>query len=256
MDARVNDSDPIVMNDLLLRLMRGVNGQAFSLLGDKVLTGPFAGMVVAEGTPQWDDGNSGAKLFGSYEHELHGAIEHAISRRPEVVVNVGCGEGYYAVGLARRCPEAIIFAVDPSADARQMCSDYAKKNNVRVNVVDGAYEPDDLRFADIEGRRLYVIDCEGHEADLIDLDKCPELRSADIIVECHDFLMKDLSMILAGRLVGTHKVIRVPPRLPDFEQFPFLQSSPTAMSVLVVVEKRPMPCYWLTSWANTGDEDG
>lgn len=253
MDARVDDSDPVVMNDLLLRLMRGVNGQAFSLLGDEVLTGPFKGMVVAERTPYWDDGNSGTKLLGCYEHELHGSVEHAISRRPRTIINVGCGEGYYAIGMARRCLEAEVIALDTEAEARSMCDDYARRNDVHVNLIDGARRPEELRFVGAPEPRLYIVDCEGHELELIDPRRCPELRSADIIVECHDFLWKDLSLVLAGRLVGTHAVIRISPRLPDFSQFPFLQNSPTAISVLVVVEKRPMPCYWLTCWANRGD---
>src|SRR5215468_1756713 len=53
----------------LLRLMRGVNAQAFRTFGNKVFNGPFAGMEVPDYNPYWDDGNAGCKLFGSYEHE-------------------------------------------------------------------------------------------------------------------------------------------------------------------------------------------
>lgn len=47
-------------------------------------------------------------LVGSYESELHLQIEQLILERPQVVIDVGCAEGYYAVGLAQRLPDATI----------------------------------------------------------------------------------------------------------------------------------------------------
>jgi hypothetical protein len=43
---------------------------------------------------------------GCYEHELHGEIEQLVTRGFDAVLNIGCGEGYYAIGLARRMPTA------------------------------------------------------------------------------------------------------------------------------------------------------
>ena len=251
MDARPADDEPDSkeMNEILLRLMRGVNGQAFRLFGNKVMGGPFTGMAIPAQAP-WADGNSGVKLMGVYEHELHEAIAYAVWRDPRLVVNVGCAEGYYAIGFAKG---AKTFALDIDADARFMCEDYAERNHVQSNlsIFDGAHEPEKLRFDGVPGHRLYFLDCEGAENELIDLERCPELRSADIIVECHDFMRPGTSRILADRLAATHRVELVRPRLPDFGQFQFMRYFPTAMSVLMVVEKRPMPCYWLTCWANS-----
>src|SRR5262245_4204461 len=52
------------------------------------------------------------RLLGSYEAELHDTIEKLAGRDYRRVVNIGCGEGYYAVGLARRLPSARVFALD------------------------------------------------------------------------------------------------------------------------------------------------
>jgi SAM-dependent methyltransferase len=237
------------MSDMLLRVMRGVNGQSFRTIGNKILQGPFSGMIIPAQTPQWDDGNSGTKLMGVYEHEIQGAIVHAIERSPSVVINVGCGEGYYAIGLAGLLPKATVFALDICEQARLMCADYAQQNAVELNIIDGARTAEELRFASYSGNRFYIVDCEGHEIELLNLDRCPELRTADIIVECHDFLRPDASKILAKRFAETHDVTLVRAQLPDFGKFEFLRQYPSAMAVLLVVEKRPMPCYWLTCWA-------
>jgi hypothetical protein len=49
------------------------------------------------------------KFLGTYERELHRVIERAIWRRPKYVLNIGCAEGFYAVGLAIRLNDAQVL---------------------------------------------------------------------------------------------------------------------------------------------------
>lgn len=252
MDARTVEREPNAeeMRSALMFMMRGVHAQAARVFGTKVLTGPFEGMEIPRDIP-WDDGNFGSKLMGSYEHDLHGAVDHAVWRRPNVVVNVGCGEGYYAIGLARILREkAAIYALDTSEDARMLCGDYAERNAVRVRLVAGADAPEELSFSGVPGHRLYVVDVEGAEIELLDPVRCPELATSDIIVECHDFLKAGASSIVADRFTGTHTVSVIRPTLPDFRRYSSLERHPSVMAVLMVLDKRPVPTYWLTCWAN------
>jgi len=250
------EPDPGEMNTLLSRILVGVNGQAFRLFGNRVKAGPFAGMIIPERTPHWDDGNSGSKLIGHYEFELHPILDYAFWRKPKVIVNVGCGEGYYAIGLARMGFPVLAF--DRSPEALELCREYANLNDVDVVLRLGCVNPEELSLQDVVGHRLYVVDCEGHELELIDPGRCPQLVGSDIIVECHDFLRYGASTEIADRLAKTHRVDLVRPRLPDLEQFrSVLSDTPTVMSLLMVVEKRPMPCYWLACWAHQkGNYDG
>jgi hypothetical protein len=57
------------------------------------------------------------KFLGTYELELHRVIERAIELRPKYVLNVGCAEGFYPVGLAIRLSDAQIFAADADPKA-------------------------------------------------------------------------------------------------------------------------------------------
>lgn len=262
MDAKANDwvgtpgldySEPSSeeMHKLLFRVMCGVNAQAFRSLGNRVISGPFSGMTIPSTGP-WDDGNSSVKLLGTYEFELHEAFKHAVWRRPKIVVNVGCAEGYYAVGLARLIPEAAVIAFDVKEDCRTVCTKYAGENQVadRVTVYNGCKTPAELSvLKEVPGRRLYVVDVEGAETVLLDPEACPVLKYSDVIVECHDFLDKDASYKVGEMFGSTHRVEVIRPKMPDFNKFSFLSNSPTVMSALMLVEKRPMPCCWLACWA-------
>ena len=85
------------------------------------------------------------KLVGSYEAELHGVIEQIVATDYQVVVDVGCAEGYYANGLARRLPSARVYAFDTDPEARHLCEAMAALNGVEKRViVGGKCEPDDL----------------------------------------------------------------------------------------------------------------
>lgn len=244
------EPSPVELNLLLQRIKRGVNAQVFRAFGHRVLNGPFVGMSIPERNASWDDGNSGTKLLGTYEHELHDAIRFALWRSPHSIINVGCGDGYYAIGLARMLIDAKVFAFDIDPMSLAICSEYAARNDVadRVMVRGGCKSPLELHVPEAAGHRLYVVDCEGAEIDLVDLAMCPELRHSDLIIECHDFLKAGASVQLADRLARTHRVELIHPTLPDLGHFQFVKHSPSVMSVLAAVEKRPLPSCWLACW--------
>src|SRR5271170_2035809 len=65
-----------------------------------VAAGLFQGLRLLPDV-SWGVGDNAAKLVGLYEAELHPALHDLALTPPPVVINVGCAEGYYAVGLAR-----------------------------------------------------------------------------------------------------------------------------------------------------------
>ena len=74
-----------------------------------VAAGPFAGMSYPV---QASEGGRAPRLLGAYEASLHPVIETVIARAYRQVLDIGCAEGYYAVGLARRIPDTIVHARD------------------------------------------------------------------------------------------------------------------------------------------------
>src|SRR5436305_14622456 len=75
--------------------------------GLTVQRGPFAGLRF----PRFAVGRGEMvvpQLLGAYEEELHPVFEELAPRRFDRIVDVGASDGYYAVGMALRWPEALV----------------------------------------------------------------------------------------------------------------------------------------------------
>jgi len=113
--------------------------------GFSVQSGPFAGMALI-GRPGWSESDAQPMLLGVFESELHSLLEEGVAERPDVVVNIGSADGYYAVGLARRLPDARVHAFDSSETAGANCREAARLNGVDARVeVHGAGDGAALR---------------------------------------------------------------------------------------------------------------
>jgi hypothetical protein len=124
----------------------------------------------------WGDGDIAPKLLGTYEEELRDVINKAVGRKTSVVINVGCAEGFYSVGLARLLPETQVFAFDIDPNAQAICRKAAEANGVGGRVVtDGVCSIDALRrLITQNGRALLFIDCEGSELEILNPSLLPE----------------------------------------------------------------------------------
>ena len=171
--------------------------------GIRVQSGPFAGMEFLPGSAE---GCHAPKLLGCYERELHGVVESAIATGYDDIVSVGSAEGYYAIGLARRCPTARHFAYDANPNAQQSCAALAARNGVADRVtVRGTFTA--AEFAAFRGRRAwFVVDIEGGELALLETLPATELADFDFLIECHDCIQSGASDRLARRLAQTHQV--------------------------------------------------
>jgi predicted O-methyltransferase YrrM len=220
--------------------------------GCRVASGPFSGMILPRETSWGEGGDLCPKLLGSYESELHPAIAKAIARAPVAVVNVGCAEGYYAVGLARALPRAQVIAFDVDQKARSLCRQAAAVNSVASRLrIEDTCNVENLRSAiGRQGLTLVVMDCEGAEFHLLNPAIVPELRDCDIIVECHDFNETGTSS-LRHCLAPTHVVENIREGARDPNQFPLLQKMRSLDRWLAMDESRPATMNWLVCWTRT-----
>jgi hypothetical protein len=184
------------------------------------------------------------KLLGSYELELSQILDDVIREDHSVIVDVGCAEGYYAVGLALRCPAARVFAFDQDAEAQRACRETALRNQVaeRVEVL-GACDPEALNRLPLAGA-LLVCDCEGYELDLLTPELVPGLRSCDILVELHDHLNAEITPALLRRFLGTHTAQLIPSVIRNPDTFPSLWFARKRRDRQIAVDEQRVPMNW------------
>lgn len=172
----------------------------------KVSGGLFAGLAMRLPVHA---GNALPMMLGTYESELHPHLEAAIRRGYRHIVNIGCGDGYYLVGLARLQPLARCFGYDTNPAAQEGCRQTALLNGVAERVMVGglfdgggfAQHPPDAT--------LVICDIEGGEDALLDPAAFPALRRLDIIVELHEMFSSGVTERLHQRFAATHTITTV-----------------------------------------------
>ena len=192
------------------------------------------------------------KLLGSYEQELHPIVNRFISRNYDAVYDVGCAEGYYAVGLARLLPSARVFAYDVVAEARELCTAMAALNDVADRVdVRNRCDPTELQ-AIRAGRALILCDCEGYERDLFNPVTAQAVARHDLLIEVHDFIRPFTSHYLRQTFAATHRVevVRSVPDMLRPTVYPQAElgrlSNDAQIALMSELRPAAMTWFWLT----------
>lgn len=212
---------------------------------NQVVSGPFAGMVITEQS-SWGDGDAAPKLLGVYEQELYPSVEKIISANPLVVVNVGCAEGYYAVGMARRLPGSRVVGFDISQASTCTAGNNAIANNVDNIELGASCAASELEYL-LEncGVGAVVSDCEGYETELLDIEQVPSLRHSYILVECHDMFSQGITDTLVERFTDTHDITKIYQGSRNPYQFKILDKYSDFDKWALMNEMRGETMHWL-----------
>lgn len=206
--------------------------------GPQVRSGPFAGMAFVNPA----NGYYAPLLLGCYEEELHDTVRALPAGRYGHVINIGCGEGYYAVGLKRLLPSVELWAHDIDPILQEKCRAMAALNGVDIHV-GGLFASDD--FAAHTGHRTLVwCDIEGAEEGLLDPVRSPALADMDILVELHPTDGGHTRHTVPARFAKTHEIEMIEPRchVPDFPDW--LRDGGQLNQLLAQFEWRGAPTPW------------
>jgi hypothetical protein len=190
-----------------LRAQTDIVGRLYETNGDiQVLAGPFRGMRYFNEVT-W--GSLIPKWVGTYEMELHPWIRRIVERPPRIVIDVGCAEGFYAVGLARLLPGVLVFAFDVDFISRQQLKKLCSLNGVADQIkISGWCSHSEVERLAAGGNALLIADIEGHETLLLDPIACPSLASTRILVELHPVFgrtVEDSRREFEARFASTHR---------------------------------------------------
>lgn len=213
-----------------------------------VKNGPFAGMRY----PDFDSCGSTLypKLLGSYENELNDVLKHILSQNYSRILDVGCAEGYYAVGLALRLPKVKVVAFDIDARSRALCHAMAKLNKVEEIVeVRSSCTAELLAAFPFKERTLIISDCEGFEKKLFTAGNVANLKNCDLLIETHDFVDMSISPYLHDLFKATHDIqcIQSVDDIIKAKTYSFKETEmlPLPMKRKIFAEGRPSIMEWL-----------
>jgi hypothetical protein len=173
-----------------------------------VLNGPFKGM-------KYVDLSIGSKilpkLVGSYEEPIHKWIYEILKNECySTIVNVGCADGYYAVGFSKAISKPKILAIDINKEALLNANKLAQLNDVSSVITFGekfdASVCAQILGCDPASRILIFADTEGAELDLLNTKQIPDILNCDILVELHDCFYPGLTEIIIDRFQATHRI--------------------------------------------------
>jgi hypothetical protein len=213
-----------------------------------VLNGPFKGLKY----PSLDSVGYVIypKLLGSYERELQPVISSLAKNHYSEIIDIGCAEGYYAIGLARIFASAEVHAYDINKRALELCQNMAKENNVlervHVNTVITSEVIGNFKFKE---KGLIVSDCEGFEVDLFNENNLKNLLNCDLIIELHDFIDLEISVRLKKLFSKTHNLESVYSSDDIYKShnydYPELSRLSLGEKMEILRERRPAIMEWL-----------
>lgn len=210
--------------------------------GHTIKHGPFTGMNYGV---QASEGGGVPRLLGGYEPSLAPVIDEIVASGPDLIIDVGSAEGYYAVGLARRLPNATIWARDANPNAQQKCAKLAALNGVADRVEIGGI----MSHADFDicarHRTVVICDIEGAEGALLNPARATGLFAADILVECHPDADRTIVSTLQDRFAATHKITRIDRDLDTAALPKWMHGSSDLDRLLALWEWRTAPTPWL-----------
>lgn len=161
-----------------------------------VAYGPLKGFAIDLKQVWGGLGELGGKLVGFYEREVLDTIFRPGRPRWRCLVNIGAGDGYYAVGLlkAGAVPMSLCFEADEHA--RASIAGCAALNGVANRVaIHGRADSGFLHSEAVRGLALadclFIVDIEGGEFSLFNDEALALLRHSELIIELHGGFFPD-----------------------------------------------------------------
>jgi len=189
------------------------------------------------------------KLLGSYECELTKVFEQFFSEPLTTIIDIGCAEGYYLVGFAKKKASLKMIGVDISEMALSQTKQMLIENQIDLSRI-SLYKAFNINLipTGINDRVLIICDCEGYEDEIFKDDLSSAFNNCILLIECHDFIIPNITERLAKALTLTHQ-IEIIQTVSESTKLNFI---PTEMSQLsfndklsLLNEGRPTSMNWI-----------
>jgi hypothetical protein len=209
----------------------------------KILSGPFRGLKMMQTLP------TKPMLLGVWEKELSFIWDSLDNLR--LIVDVGAAEGFYAVGLARKYPKKKVIAFEMNPSSKNLLEKVAEDNSITNLETHGKCEYEDLvkYGGELEGS-IIIMDCEGYEVQLLQVNNPSIFKKTHILVELHEMYEIGCTEILKNRFASSHQISEIKGQSRKLEDWPNQLSLltlffPKKTLLHFMDEGRPYPMNWL-----------
>ncbi len=172
-----------------------------------VLDGPFKGIKLKN---QYSIGSSlFPKIVGSYEECLHKKLYEFSLFQYDQIYNIGAGEGYYSLGLAKLFNyKGKIISIEGNLKNVEFL-----KQNIIANRLESKIEVDNsfinenyFQKTDPQKRNFIFCDVEGEEKILFNEQNIKNFKNSDLIIEIHDFIDRDILTYIIQLFEDSHSI--------------------------------------------------
>tara|TARA_B100000886_G_scaffold325554_1_gene271219 strand:+ start:4324 stop:5103 length:780 start_codon:yes stop_codon:yes gene_type:complete len=230
-----------------------LNQKIIKISNSQVISGPYKGTYLINKS-HWSKFDYGSKLLGFYEEQIQNLIVDIQKKNDlKLFLNIGCGDGYHALGLVKNKFFEKSICYDISSEARNILEINIRKNNLYNKfIIKKEANIDeikrDLETNDIQ-KTLFLIDIEGDEFTLFKDEDLNFLKKSFIIIEDHNFLIKE-DKIKKNFYTSLNKYFNVRliengPRNPFKIQNDLIDQLNDDARFLLLSEGRPKKMRWI-----------
>lgn len=217
--------------------------ETYEMCDGEVQYGPFRGLKLNKET-WWGKPDLGSQCLGLYEAEILQFLTDAGVDKYRTFIDIGAADGYYAIGMLVSGLVDRVVCFEVSEAGRE-----AIEQNWRANDCVGSLQVfgeanskslSEVAQKDLENA-LVLVDIEGYEFELLNLDVIKQLKHCDVLIEIHNWvedfeskystLLKELSSYFNIDVIN-----RIERKTTDFEE---LRSYTDDNRLLLVSERRP-----------------
>ena len=256
----------IILNSLINRLVKKrplltpiehyknyLNKKIIKISNSKVMSGKYINTHL-ENKSHWSKFDYAPKLLGLYEEQIQNLIVDIQKKKNlKTLINIGCGDGYHALGLVKNkfFDKSICYEI--SLEARNILETNIKKNNLYDKFIIRKEANIDEIKKDLQKLKseetLFLIDIEGTEFTLFKDEDLNFLKKSYLVIEDHNFFIKD-NELKEKFYLSLHKFFNVVfiengPRNPFIIQNDFLDQLNDDSRFLLLSEGRPQKMRWI-----------
>jgi hypothetical protein len=208
-----------------------------------IQSGPFANMKYIN-----DSAGSAylLKLIGSYEAVLNPKIELLKKADLDTIIDIGCAEGYYLVGLGIHNPKARLIGYDIDARALTLTKQLYTANNLQ-NKLDliPSCTADSLQ-SDITDNTALICDAEGFEDKILNIQATPRLAHVKyLLLETHEQVVPHIVQKIEDMFAPTHTIEIIHFKNANAAEYPFLKDLDPKISYELLRERGDQDQRWM-----------